>query len=130
MVNPHGRPVGVAQQESVAGKVILLDTCGHTTVFRMATLTLFVGDPIICTRCNTSRLVAAIDDEYRVRCTVCTYSRGFGIAGVSASMAAVRHARDKQHRTEVHHGRKTTETYPGRMAGQATLDELEDIPPF
>jgi hypothetical protein len=125
-VGRNGKP-----NDPNGGRVVLFDACGHVSVYRSATLTLLVGDVLLCVRCNMSRMVAAVDDELRVRCQTCTYSRGWELAALSASTDAIRHSKGTGHVTFVMHGNKRKERYDLAVSpGQRALEELTDIPPF
>ena len=87
-----------------------------------------VGDDIWCPRCGEVRIVDSAQPEYRVRCTQCRYSRGYGSARVTALTKASKHALQKRHKVNIWLGRKIIET-SGANLSQLNLSDV-DTPPF
>lgn len=50
-----------------------------------------VGEVMICLRCRRETKVVKHLEEYRVRCSDCTYSRPFGASRLQAEIAASKH---------------------------------------
>ncbi len=115
---------------SIGGRVVLFE-CMHDTTFKSGTIHLRRGDVLICVRCNAARIVKEVRDEARVQCRTCLHTRGFGLSELAASAYAVSHSKRLGHETYVMVGSRRIERYRlGITPGQASLDELEDVPPF
>jgi hypothetical protein len=72
--------------------------------------------------------VDSAQPEYRVRCTECRYSRGYGSARITALTKASKHALQKRHKVNIWLGRKVIETAGSNVAQLTLMDD--DTPPF
>lgn len=102
------------------GQVNLL--CGHAMFFTQPMPR--VGDELLCPSCRTASPVTAIEDEIRIRCTQCRYSRGFGQGRLTADTYASKHATTRRHKIEVVQG-STVLTVMGAHHGQMTLGDVK-----
>lgn len=84
---------------------------------------------MICRQCGRPIKVIGVQEEFRVRCTECRYSRGFGQGRTTAETYAAKHAIVKNHIVELRRGDEIL-----RMVntGKVALTGMEDpeVPPF
>lgn len=107
---------------------VVILACGCTRTYKSPAP--IKGTAVTCGGCWKSAIVMHVAAEHRVRCRVCSYSRGFGRAAYLADRAAQQHARAKGHATDVYEGgRKTFTHIPEGVPEQLTLDNADE-PPF
>ncbi len=66
--------------------------CGHKWHFSSPWPKL--GDTLWCMSCRRERRVISAPDEWKIRCTNCTYNRGFGAAKINSEIAIGKHRRN------------------------------------
>lgn len=118
---------GVTEQrerQPLRGQVNLL--CGHTMFYSQPVPR--VGDDVLCNRCRVASSVISVEDEIRVRCTDCRYSRGFGQAELTADTYASKHAVMRGHVVHIVKG-STLIAVKGDKSPQVELP-FPDDPPF
>lgn len=114
-----GTPKAPAQP---TGTQVIL-SCGHVLYFSPNTLPT-VGEDIYCrSTCGTVK-VQEIKDEWRARCTQCTYGRKFGQAELTAHTMGGKHAITKGHTVKILFGDEV------RHVVSTDQDELCEEPPF
>lgn len=117
--------------------VVVEFECHHTRDFPYMGNLPAVGEALWCLRCRRETKVIKHLKEYRVRCSDCPYSRGFGANSLQAEIAASKHHnRYPYHEVKLWHGVDVAHVWarnPDSIFAKALLSEKHggvDQPPF
>lgn len=111
--------------------------CKHQREFEAKGNIPAVGDTMICLRCRHAVKVTKHREEYRVRCSDCTYSRPFGASRLQAEIAASKHHnRFPYHEVKLWLGAQSVHTWKrneqhlfAKSLPRKRVSDL-DLPPF
>lgn len=76
--------------------------CDHSLFFRPPVPR--VGEHIYCRYCREMVGIKAVLHEIRIKCTECSYGRGFGQAMLTAETYATKHGLTKNHTVAIKRG--------------------------
>lgn len=117
--------------------VVIEFDCKHRREFPAKGNIPVPGEEMYCLRCRAAVKVVQQLEEYRVRCSDCTYSRPFGAARLQSEIAASKHHnRFPYHEVKLWLGARTVRTWKRnedhlftKSLPRKRVSDL-DLPPF